>query len=449
MYDGLNILINDENFVKRLRDNDLLSFLKKSEYPAKNGRMVDLVYFTYKGLTFKITDNNQVSINGSIHKYWNDGVQNFNDFYYSDYKNAITTLCNEFGNEFLTGKIQNLEYGFNLISPFSPSKFSENTILYFANGIHFKSPITDDNKGFDRGIQFILAEYKLKIYDKGNQYHETDNILRVEVKTISMREFRKFGIHTIADTFKIDVITSLTGDLLKKFDNLLIGDNSIELTGLKPKHQIVYLECKDPYEWKKFTYDKVKTRKSKFNEIISMLGTNRYKPVTRQLIAEKANQLLKNTLIPGTAQTEKTTLLKSPKNPKYSNPLPKIKLGDCGTPIPSINTNTSNSTLTPHTTNTLINPHTKPKTYSVSTNRSNDKKWYIYFNFPIPNQLKQKYKPRKTKRFKVYDNINRCKREERVEYTKNRVLFWKYELEIMQYNPFQDELNSLNIDQDK
>jgi site-specific recombinase XerD len=75
-------------------------------------------------------------------------------------------------------------------------------------------------------------------------------------------------------------------------------------------------------------------------------------------------------------------------------------------------------------------------------NRENPKKYFIYWNHDVPYPLWNKYK-RKRVRIKVYDNVNRYKEQEREEYAELRRQVWKYNLQVLNYNPFEEEMLEL------
>ena len=71
-------------------DGELIPRLKKGkEVTDRNGNVIYKTVYRqafYKGLEFKIYDitkstpYNRITIEGSLHKYWNNGAHNFNDF---------------------------------------------------------------------------------------------------------------------------------------------------------------------------------------------------------------------------------------------------------------------------------------------------------------------------------------------------------------------------------
>lgn len=76
-------------------------------------------------------------------------------------------------------------------------------------------------------------------------------------------------------------------------------------------------------------------------------------------------------------------------------------------------------------------------------NKENPKKWFIYWNHDVPVLLWDKYAPRRRIRIVVKDNINRVPLDRRAEHAEERRLVWKYKLEKLNYNPFQEELAEL------
>lgn len=86
-----------------------------------------------------------------------------------------------------------------------------------------------------------------------------------------------------------------------------------------------------------------------------------------------------------------------------------------------------------------------PKFSEPALDTSNPKKWFIYYNYDIPDELRHKYPGRKRKRFKEYDNINRLKGDDRLSYAQKRVKVWKYILSDLHYNPFEEELEQLHL----
>lgn len=105
--------------------------------------------------------------------------------------------------------------------------------------------------------------------------------------------------------------------------------------------------------------------------------------------------------------------------------------------------------FTGHTLDTLQNNLTyfavkKMKAPSEpAINKDNPNLWFVYYNIDVPFPLWHKY-PRKRIRIKEYDDINSYTGEEKEKYAEFRRRVWKYALEVLKYNPFEDELAALN-----
>jgi len=74
--------------------------------------------------------------------------------------------------------------------------------------------------------------------------------------------------------------------------------------------------------------------------------------------------------------------------------------------------------------------------------RTNPNMYFISWNHDVPVALWDKYK-RKRKRIKVYPDINRLKGQAREDYAEQQRLVWKYALQVLKYNPFEEELLKL------
>ena len=107
---------------------------------------------TYKNIKITIADSGFIELSGSIHKYLNDGIHNYNDFTYTDYKVALNRTYEDFGIMPENMWIQNLEYGVNIIPPIKSSLILNNCFLHKRQTI--SKPINTKNG------HYIQAECK-------------------------------------------------------------------------------------------------------------------------------------------------------------------------------------------------------------------------------------------------------------------------------------------------
>jgi hypothetical protein len=71
----------------------------------------------YNNLEFKIYDNGTITISGSLHKYWNDGAHNYNDFNIEAFMNVLNDLKKNFNIKPEQCILKCLELGLNITPP--------------------------------------------------------------------------------------------------------------------------------------------------------------------------------------------------------------------------------------------------------------------------------------------------------------------------------------------
>jgi len=231
MIDGYKILHLPVN-IDELLNNDLLLFpLKVSE---RDGEILDKPrHAEYWGQIFTLKNNN-VRLKGSLHKYHNNGLHNYNDFYFTELKNVIFDLCYKFNITPEITEFNNLEFGVNILIPVKVEEFLKSVINYKGTAFH------KFNIRGAKGIECEKDHFIIKIYDKGLQYNRQGNLLRFEIKVISMQYFKDNGvkIKTIADLLNITELFKLKDILRGVFDRILVYDNSIKETKLNAKERL-------------------------------------------------------------------------------------------------------------------------------------------------------------------------------------------------------------------
>lgn len=245
MIDGykiLNLLVN----IYELLNNLLLLF--PLHFDESTGDIIQnrTRNAEYKGQIFTLKNNN-VKLRGSFHKYHNNGKHNFNDFYFSDLVNVINDLCEKFNINPDSAKLNNLEFGVNIHIPIKPEEFFKYVINY--KGTPFQKFSILNSKG----IECIMKNFIIKIYDKGYQYKQKGNLLRFEIKVIRMQYFEKKGIKikTISDLLNINELYLLKDVLRATFDEILIFDYSVNINELSAKQQLLLSNGNNPKYWEK------------------------------------------------------------------------------------------------------------------------------------------------------------------------------------------------------
>ena len=105
----------------KLESNYLLEFSNKVN--VKTGELGVYLNAFYRGLEFKIYEstethpNRRATIEGSLHKYWNNGAHNFNDFGINEMQEVIVDIENKFCISSENCVLKSLEIGVNIDPP--------------------------------------------------------------------------------------------------------------------------------------------------------------------------------------------------------------------------------------------------------------------------------------------------------------------------------------------
>jgi len=199
---------------------------------------------SYKGL--KISNfQKHIKISGSLHVFFNNGRHNYDDFSFENIQNALSRLAEEIHVNLRNAKLQNLELGVNLVLQDDPKKIIDSVIIH--RGKEFSLQYSP-NQYFK---ECSHSQYFIKIYDKGIQYRLSQNILRCEVKFRKMERINRMGITSLHDLNDIGKLRTLSGDLIRIFNDILFGDLSADKTILSSKDQILFAEGHNAANWKR------------------------------------------------------------------------------------------------------------------------------------------------------------------------------------------------------
>ena len=287
MIDGLSFFAD----VAEVSQNEHLKFKKQSVF---NGLNVS-VYNNANGVDV-------CTIRGSAHRFWNGGTHNANDYRLSDFIETLRVYEKEFGIKLETTKFFSCEFGVNVQLPATVSvqKLLKSIILYRGGRI---LKVKKDEKG----VNIPFAQFALKIYDKGIQFKEYagENTLRVEVSVEKTQYIRNKVIADctmLADLAKPAVWRAFGDELLKRWDLLVICDDSIDVEALRTMGKISQNDADLLIEGRNVEYwDKVSgmARKRKLDEFTELTETySSLKNDVKYLIDEKINSLIDVTKLP-------------------------------------------------------------------------------------------------------------------------------------------------------
>jgi hypothetical protein len=285
MYDFVKMAMNNQDFVNELLNNISLNF----ECPVnlKTGEINKLVQTaTYKNLTFTIYPSNRVEIKGSLHKYWNDGEHNYNDYNLNAVTDTIADLKQKFNIEPKLASLHNLEVGLNIVTPFKPNNLL-NSLIAFKNTPFNKMRIKRPGKGKDVYFQ----QFGVKFYNKGLQYFQPYNILRFEKKYLKMVCLGR-GQVFLSDLLSPDFAAHCINELLNCFDEIIIKE-TVNNALLSKNENRIYEFCNNPLHWETMTRKQRYKYKSQFAEIIQSYGQERFKTTIRELLLHKGDEIIK------------------------------------------------------------------------------------------------------------------------------------------------------------
>ena len=272
-------------------NNPLLEFI--IDCNTRTGELAEYNQIAeYRKFEFSIKLNKYLNVKGSFHKYWDTENANYKDYSINDFYLTLNELDQKFNINPFNAILHNLEFGVNVILPFKTQTFL-NSIISF-KGKEYKK---ESFNGRGYLLRFEFRQYELKIYDKGFQYLQKDNILRFEIKVKKMQylKSKKVYLNNYTDLLNLDNINKLKLILIQTFKELLIYDDTIEITTIKKRiEREILLNGKNPKYWNQLklinsnTYKKKRTR---FRELVLKYGSSNNSVEVLTLIESKLNAI--------------------------------------------------------------------------------------------------------------------------------------------------------------
>ena len=251
---------------------------------------LDIDSFNYNGL--QLTKNNFEGyvINGSLHKFSNDGQHNANDYYLSSLQNTLNQLYVDIGLNADITPVNGFEFGVNIQLPFNPGNALKCLILHKSN----KGSYSKNYK------EFKYKNHTFKFYNKSGltniePYH-SENILRIEVSVNKMIYIRQKKVHCIvlSDLLDVAVWQRLEQILIETIQEcLFIEFTPGEIRSLSLNDRIKYLEYCNSQYWENLheNRNKYSRERAKCDKFIKLHSKSTLKTDIINLIKEKCNEL--------------------------------------------------------------------------------------------------------------------------------------------------------------
>lgn len=240
----------------------------------------------------KFFDNGNMSkytylnLSGSLHKSYSKG-ENYTSFTWDNLQCEIDYLANTLQLDASKTKIDSIEVGLNL-----PLQTSVHSLL-FNNVIAFKgkqfNQYDDDSKLY--GLYCPLTQYILKLYNKSQQYKLVNELLRIEVKTKKMEAIKKPNIAFLEDLRNKDKVYELKELLLKKWDEVLVYDDTIDASApeFRQNDRDLLLNASNIKFWQRLkteNYDRYYTLLKRYNKLSSNSGRSLKLQIHNLIISE-------------------------------------------------------------------------------------------------------------------------------------------------------------------
>lgn len=252
----------------------------------------------YKGLEFRIYDTGTITLQGSLHKYWNAGEYNYNDFDYNAFLSVLTDFQRKFNIDSNNCVLKCLEVGIN-INPI----IETNEILKYCF-LHKTKPFEYQKNSFEgKYKQVVHSQYIIKIYNKALQYNFkgfniSKDILRFEIKYTKMEKLKKFGVKTLKDINKTQ-LQAFKKELLNEWNNILYFDNTTQIYPLcKRTQNEALLKYSNPVFWTNLIdnnqNENFKYHKKQMQKLILLYSKN-VKEVIAEIMSKKIDFLIGKT----------------------------------------------------------------------------------------------------------------------------------------------------------
>jgi hypothetical protein len=181
----------------------------------------------YNGLEFRIYDTGTITLSGSLHKYWNNGAHNYNDFNLDALKSVLKDLNTKFNIVPENCILKCLEIGINVVPPMPTNEILNYCFLHKTLPFEYKH-----NSDEGRYKQVQHSQYIIKIYNKALHYKSkgfdiNTEILRFEIKYLKMQKLNEREIYNLSDLMNYG-LRNFKSELLNEFNNILFYDNTIQ-----------------------------------------------------------------------------------------------------------------------------------------------------------------------------------------------------------------------------
>lgn len=243
------------DLAERLLKSPLLHF---DEVRERGSALVKRYYTTmkFRDLAFVVyPQTGKVIVKGSWAKFHTKGKHNYTRYTTADLTADINTLSNLFDYDFSVGLIHGVEAGVNLdLSDLPQPYFSPSFLLPRIVCYQGRKPFLPMKsiRGAGQGVECVLSNYRIKVYDKALQYGLPQPLLRLEYDCNLMKELEPLGIRVFSDLTDQQKMR-LLGEKVQRLTNDLIILEPILTNDLTKAERKLYTQAERPIFWQGLT----------------------------------------------------------------------------------------------------------------------------------------------------------------------------------------------------
>lgn len=252
----------------------------------------------YKNMKFEIHSSGNIFISGSLHKLYNQGEHNYNDFSIDDFLKTVLLLKSQFNINACDCQLRCLEIGINVVVPYEVDKVINYSILH--RKVPFESKYHNAEGNYK---QCVHSQYFIKLYNKTKHFKSRfpdvpDNLMRFEIKYRKMEKLNRIGVYSLKD-LKRELFLNFKESLLSEWGNVLFYDFTTQIDHLKESERLRIERYDSLNFWDGLIQGKnenYKYHKGQLKKSIDKYSNNVQSEVS-SLIGYKIDELIKETTL--------------------------------------------------------------------------------------------------------------------------------------------------------
>jgi len=232
----------------------------------------------YNGLEFRIYDTGTTTIQGSLHKFWNAGAHNYNDFNFSAFSDVLDALKKKFNIEPQQCILKCLEVGINITPPIPTNEILDYCFLHKTKPFEYQKNSDEGKYKQCEHTQYIIKLYNKALHYKSQGFNIEPEIMRFEIKYSKMERVNKLEVFNLNDILKKG-FGIFKNELLTEWQNVLFYDTTINSNTKK------LTNYQNPIYWSELVNRPTKSNYYKHRAFLSDL-TNKYSDKRHQMLTE-------------------------------------------------------------------------------------------------------------------------------------------------------------------